>query len=175
MADPNGFSPHSSRGTGQARDGSDGSTRNLQRNPCRFGHRAAGDNQGSPRRYIDGGGKFQGILAVSVASTDKNRDSEPQSRPLPLIFPGETMIHRASRPKNMMKTVVTSHLTGQTSWQVWEPRDLRKPPDQHGDYASTLLPLGLVVDPESLQESATFFASVTSKGSFVVDTGGTLP
>jgi hypothetical protein len=138
MIDPNCFSSNCSGRTGHAMNRSDGCARNLQRNPSRLGQRPAGDNQSSPGRYVDGGGKLQGILAVLTASTEKNRDSKLQSRPLPLILPGDAMIQRFSLSQKGIETVLNPHLNSQTSWQVLRPRDHRKPRDQYGNYLSDI-------------------------------------
>ncbi len=64
----------------------DWSARNLHGNQFRFWQRTANRHQCAPRRDVDGGGKLQGILAVPVASSDKNRNGELQPCPLSLFL-----------------------------------------------------------------------------------------
>lgn len=65
-------------------DGADRGARDLERNRRRCWQRTANNNHRTPRRDVDGGGKLQRILAISILSTDKNRDGELQ--PCPLAF-----------------------------------------------------------------------------------------
>jgi len=84
------------------------------------------------------------------------------------------MIHRSWPVQRRIKTVITSHLTGQTSWQVVGPRDYRKPRDQHGNYSSNL-PSAVISGPLVIAKKCNIFRFSDLGGSFVIDTGVSVP
>jgi hypothetical protein len=79
MRHPNRLCPKDTGGIRQPVGGSERNTWNFQRNQCRFGQRAADNNQSSARGDIDCCGKFKQILTVSVPGAHKNRDGQLQT------------------------------------------------------------------------------------------------
>jgi hypothetical protein len=84
------------------------------------------------------------------------------------------MIHRSWPVQRRIETVTTSHLTGQTSWQVLGPGDCRKPRDQHGNYSSNL-PSAVISGPSVIAKKCNIFRFSDLGGSFVIDTGMSVP
>jgi len=76
VGDPDRLRLHSPGRSLQTVDGTDGSTRDFQRNRRRFGQRTANNYQSPTRRDVNGGGKFEGILAIFVPGTDKNGNGD---------------------------------------------------------------------------------------------------
>src|SRR5215467_3684650 len=98
MANPNGLSPHSAGGMGNSACRTDRSTGYLQRNSSGFGYSAPNNNQSTPHRDIDCGGKLQRFLAVFVTTADKNRNGQVQACPLPAFSRGGVASHVEFHP-----------------------------------------------------------------------------
>ena len=175
MGNPDNSGPHGPGGTMKSGHRAERGTRNLKRNRrCPW--------QGAPRyhqrpasRDIHGRGKLQTVLAISIFTTDKNRNGQMKTVPLPSFLAGGATSHFGPTRKPGLKDVNSLASQGpnfKNRASAW--RDRAKSQHRHGNCrAFHRLPSLVGTSPVQSGKCKVFLFRYGS-GPFVIDMAGTL-